>query len=151
VGFYSLNLDTMFQHFPYCFGISYQENKTLVKDDANNPVDKIINSQIDEYHDNAKFNPKESLKKLKKIEQVHSIYCLLLLDWLLLPKLPILKLFCLLVFLQVRNPKISPIIKLIILAQLPKSDKSIISSNYIILLNFLMMRLKFLLKPINFA
>jgi hypothetical protein len=42
-------------------GISYQENKTLVKDDANNPVDKIINSQIDEYHDNAKFNPKESL------------------------------------------------------------------------------------------
>jgi hypothetical protein len=51
---------------------------------------------------------------------------------LLLPELPILKLFCLLVFLQVRNPKISPIIKLIILAQLPKSDKSIISSNYII-------------------
>jgi hypothetical protein len=29
-----------------------------------------------------------------------------------LPELPILKLFCLLVFLQVRNPKISPIIKL---------------------------------------
>jgi Fe-S oxidoreductase len=40
-----------------------------------------------------------------------------------LPKLPILKLFCLLVFLQVRNPKISPIIKLIILAQLPKSQQ----------------------------
>jgi hypothetical protein len=39
------------------------------KSNANNPVDQIINSQIDEYHDNAKFNPKESLKKLKKIEQ----------------------------------------------------------------------------------
>jgi hypothetical protein len=35
-------------------GTLHQENKTLVKDDANNPVDKIINSQIDEYHDNAK-------------------------------------------------------------------------------------------------
>jgi hypothetical protein len=76
VGFYSLNLDTMFQHFPYCFVLNNRKlhdekhcNLLNTFCDANNPVDKIINSQIDEYHDNAKFNPKESLKKLKKIEQ----------------------------------------------------------------------------------
>ncbi|CAC9458388.1 hypothetical protein [uncultured Gammaproteobacteria bacterium] len=51
------------------FGKLHQENKTLVKDDANNPVDKIINSQIDKCHDDAKFNSKELLEKLKKIVQ----------------------------------------------------------------------------------
>jgi len=51
------------------FGILHQNNKTLPKDDSNNPVDKIINSQIDEYRKNTKFNPIGSLKKLQKIEQ----------------------------------------------------------------------------------
>jgi hypothetical protein len=32
-------------------------------------VDKIINCQIDKCHDNAKFNSKELLEKLKKIVQ----------------------------------------------------------------------------------
>jgi hypothetical protein len=43
-------------------GTVRQENKTLVKDDANNLVDKIINSQIDKCHDDAKFNSKEERK-----------------------------------------------------------------------------------------
>jgi hypothetical protein len=45
----------------------------------NNLVDQIINSKIDECrHDNAKFNPKESLEKLKKIVQDNFIFLIAL-------------------------------------------------------------------------
>jgi hypothetical protein len=37
------------------FGKLHQENKTLVKDDANNPMDKIINSQMPNFQN--QINP----------------------------------------------------------------------------------------------
>jgi hypothetical protein len=56
----------MFQHLPYCFVL----NNRKLHDEKHYNLHQIINSKIDECrHDNAKFNPKESLEKLKKIVQ----------------------------------------------------------------------------------
>jgi len=63
-------LNFMFNFSLFNKGILRQDNKIQLKDDFSEPVDKLINGQINEYRDNvAGLNPEESLEKFKEIEQ----------------------------------------------------------------------------------